>query len=59
MSSFLLEGPCPNLKCQIPTKYRISHLEDSTRVLEATCSVCGSYKAYDGARNIIKLAEEA
>ena len=58
MSSFLIEGPCPNPKCRTSAKYRINHLEDSTRVLEATCSVCGSYKAYDGARNIVKLAEE-
>ena len=57
MSSYLIDGPCPNLKCLTPTKYEINHLADGTRVLEATCSACGAYKAYDGATNIVKLSE--
>ncbi len=56
MSSNLLDGPCPSPKCLTLVKYSINHLPDGTRVIEATCGVCGSYRAYDGARNVERLS---
>ncbi len=57
MSSYLLDGPCPNPTCQTLVGYEIDHVE-GVRVLSGTCTVCGAYRAYDGARNITVLPEE-
>ncbi len=57
MSTYIVDGPCPKLGCYELVKYGIDHV-DGVRVLAGTCTVCGSYRAYDGAKNITVVAEE-
>ena len=57
MSTYIVDGPCPKPDCLTLVPYGIDHI-DGVRVLVGTCKVCGSYRAYDGAKNIVVIAEE-
>ena len=57
MSTHIVDGPCPNPACLTLIPYGIDHI-DGVRVLLGTCKVCGSYRAYDGAKNITVITEE-
>ncbi len=56
MSTYIVDGPCPNPDCLTLVQYSVEHV-DGTRVLAGTCTVCGAYRAYDGAKNITVLPE--
>ena len=56
MSTYIVDGPCPNPACLTLVQYGVDHV-DGTRVLAGTCKVCGAYRAYDGAKNITVLPE--
>ena len=57
MSTYIVDGPCPKPSCASLVKYGVDHI-DGIRVLAGTCPACGAFRAYDGAKNIIVLAEE-
>ena len=57
MSTYIVDGPCPKPDCLTMVPYGIDHI-DGVRVLAGTCKVCGSYRAYDGAKNITVIAED-
>ena len=57
MSTYIVDGPCPKPGCLTLVQYALDHI-DGVRVLAGTCKECGSYRAYDGAKNITDIAEE-
>ena len=57
MTTHIVDGPCPNPECLTLIPYGIDHI-DGVRVLAGTCKVCGSYRAYDGAKNITVVSDE-
>ena len=56
MSTYIVDGPCPNRGCLTLVQFSVEHV-GGTRVLAGTCTVCGAYRAYDGAKNITVLPE--
>ena len=57
MSMYIVDGPCPNPDCLTLVRYGVDHV-DGTRVLAGTCTACGTYRAYDGAKNITISPED-
>ena len=57
MSTYIVDGPCPKTNCLTLVQYALDHI-DGVRVLAGTCKGCGSYRAYNGAKNITVIAED-